>query len=49
MYYDVRREVGIVLDAEVISPAPGFEGLVRLRADVVQQIARDRFLAQNAR
>jgi hypothetical protein len=48
MYYDVRREVGIVLDAEVISDAPGFDGKVRLRADVIQQLARDRFLAQNS-
>ncbi len=47
MYYDVRREVGIVLDAEMITDAPGFDGKVKLRAEVVQQLARDRFLARN--
>ncbi len=48
MYFDVRREVGIVLDAEVITDAPGYDGKVKLRAEVVQQLARDRFVAQNA-
>jgi len=47
MYYDLRREAGIVLGAEVITDVPKFEGKVRLRADVVQQLARDRFVAQN--
>lgn len=48
MYYDVRREVGIVLGAELLTPVEDYQGLVRLRADIVQQIARDRFVAQNA-
>jgi hypothetical protein len=48
MYYDVRRQVGMVLDAEIITDAPGFDGKVRLRADVIQQLSGDRFLAQNA-
>jgi hypothetical protein len=48
MYYDVRREIGIVLGAELLTPVENYQGLVRLRADIVQQIARDRFVAQNA-
>ena len=37
MYYDVRRETGIVLAAEVLTPVESFEGMLQLRADVVQQ------------
>lgn len=48
MYYDVRNRVGTVLQAEVLTPVPDFEGFIRLRAEVVQQTAADRFFAQNA-
>ncbi len=48
MYYDVRRETGIVLGTELLTPVETTEGLVKLRADVVQMVGRDRFLAQNA-
>jgi hypothetical protein len=48
MYFDVRRQVGIVLAAEILTPVPKYEGLLRLRADVVQQLGPDQFLAQNA-
>jgi hypothetical protein len=48
MYYDVRRETGIVLAAEMLTPVESYEGLLKLRADVVQMIGRDRFIAQNA-
>ncbi len=48
MYYDVRRQTGTVLAAEILTPVPKFEGLMKLRADVVQQIGPDRFIAQNA-
>ena len=48
MYYDVRRETGIVLAVEMKTPVPKFEGLMTLKADVVQQVGRDRFVAQNA-
>jgi hypothetical protein len=48
MYYDVRRQVGIVLGAEILTPVPKYEGLLKLRADVVQQLGPDKFLAQNA-
>ena len=48
MYYDVRNHVGTVLGADMLTPAPGYEGKVRLHADVLQQIDEDRFRAQDA-
>jgi hypothetical protein len=48
MYYDVRARRGIVLNAEVLSPAPGYEGLVRLKADVLQQLDEYNFRAFGA-
>lgn len=48
MYYDVRRETGIVLSTEMLTPVQSFEGMVKLRADVVQITGRDHFIAQNA-
>jgi len=48
MYYDVNREVGTILGAEVLTPAPSFEGLIRLRADAAYMTGRDRLFAQRA-
>ncbi len=48
MYYDVRNNVGTVLDAEVLTPAPGYDGLLRLHAEVVQITSKDHFTGQNA-
>ena len=53
MYYDARRQTGIVLAAEILTPLPqqgttSYQGLVKLRAEVIQQVGPDRFLAQNA-
>ncbi len=39
MYYDVANHVGTVLNADVLTPIPSYGGLLRLHADVVQQIA----------
>ncbi len=47
MYYDVPNNIGTVLRGEMLTPAPKYQGLLRLRADVVQQLGRDRFFAQN--
>jgi hypothetical protein len=47
MYYDVRNQVGTVLGADMLTPAPGYEGKVRLHADVLQQTGEDRFRAQD--
>lgn len=48
MYYNVQAETGMVLGAEILTPAPQFEGLVRLKADVVEQRSRQEYLAYNA-
>lgn len=45
MYYNVQSEYGMILGAEVLTPAPQYEGIVRLKADVVQQRSRENFLA----
>ncbi len=46
MFYNVNNEVGTVLDAELLTPVPAYEGLLRLKADVIQQTGRDRFFAE---
>ncbi|MFZ5829200.1 MAG: organic solvent tolerance protein OstA [Planctomycetota bacterium] len=48
MYYDVTNQVGTVLGAEVLTPVPEYDGLLRLRADVLQQNGEGRFFAQDA-
>jgi hypothetical protein len=48
MYYDVRQQIGIILNAEALTPAEGYAGLLRLRADIIRQIAPGRFQAENA-
>ncbi|MCY2974991.1 MAG: organic solvent tolerance protein OstA [Planctomycetota bacterium] len=48
MYYNVQTETGMVLGAEILTPAPQYEGIVRLKADVLEQRSRQSFLAYNA-
>ena len=48
MYYNVTREYGMVLGAEAITSVPDFEGWVRLKADVLQQVASGEFIAFDA-
>ncbi len=48
MYYDVPNNVGIVLNADVLTPVPNYCGKLRLHADVLRQTAKDRYLAENA-
>ncbi len=48
MYYNVSRQYGMVLGAEAISPVPEFEGVVRLKADVLQQVSSGEFVAFDA-
>ncbi len=48
MYYNVRQESGVVLDAELLSSIPNYPGVVRLRADVLRQLDRSRFQAHQA-
>ncbi len=48
MYYNVSAEVGMVLDAEAITTIPEFQGIVRLKADVLQQVSKGNFIAFDA-
>ena len=48
MYYNVQAEYGMILGAEVLTPAPQYEGIVRLKADVIQQRSRENFMAYSA-
>lgn len=48
MYYNVRDEYGVVLKAEVLTPVPEYQGLLRLKADVLQQVNRQHFEAYGA-
>ena len=48
MYYNVNLRSGVILDAELLTAVPRFQGLVRLKADVIRQIDRDRYVADNA-
>ncbi|NQT17267.1 MAG: LPS-assembly protein LptD, partial [Planctomycetes bacterium] len=48
MYYDVNNRIGIVLDAEMLTPVPDYEGLLRIKSEVLQQTGQDRFMARNS-
>ena len=48
MYYDVARRSGVVLQAELLTPVPDYEGVLRLRTEILQQLGPNRFFAQNA-
>jgi hypothetical protein len=48
MYYNVLQEYGVVLKAEMLTPVPEYQGLIRLKADVLQQVNRQHFEATGA-
>jgi len=48
MYYNVSSEYGMILSAEVLTPVPQYQGLLRLKADVLQQRDRQHFMAYGA-
>ena len=48
MYYNVAAEHGMVLDAEAIMTIPEYQGVVRLKSKVLQQIRRGEFVAFDA-
>ena len=53
MFYDVRRQVGVILDAELLTPLPKtenfeYQGLVRLRAAAIRQLDAAKFTATDA-
>jgi hypothetical protein len=48
MYYDVTENFGTILNAEMLTPVPEYEGLMRLKADVLRQVDQHNFLAYGA-
>lgn len=48
MYYDVARRIGVLVDAELLTPVPQYEGLLRVRARALRQLGPDRFRAEHA-
>lgn len=53
MFYDARRETGIILDAELLTPVPDvdgykYRGLVRLKAAALRQLEDSRYVAEDA-
>jgi hypothetical protein len=48
MYYDTLLRRGTILNAELLTPVPEYEGLVRLKADVLQQLNENTFQAYGA-
>lgn len=49
MYYNVAREYGVILSAELVSPLPQYPaGFVRLKADVLQQLGQQDFVGYGA-
>lgn len=53
MFYDALRRTGVILDAELLTPVPEFDGyqyrgLVRLKAEALTQLEDSRFVADGA-
>ena len=48
MFYDVPRSSGVITGATVLTPVDNYSGAVRLRADVLRQVDRSRFVAQQS-
>ncbi|MEO8494440.1 MAG: organic solvent tolerance protein OstA [Planctomycetota bacterium] len=48
MYYNVNGNQGTILNAEMLTPVKDYEGLMRLKADVLQQLDQRTFLAHGA-
>ncbi|MBN1393700.1 MAG: hypothetical protein JW959_01530 [Pirellulales bacterium] len=48
MYYDVTNRTGTIIDAEMLTPVEKYQGLLRLHAEVIQQVSPTRFFVQNA-
>lgn len=38
MYYDANFQRGTIIDADMLTPVSAYDGLVRLRSDVIQQL-----------
>ncbi len=47
-FYDINNRRGQLVNAEVRTYLPGFDGLLRLRADSIRQLSESNFHARNA-
>ncbi|HIF30532.1 MAG TPA: organic solvent tolerance protein OstA [Planctomycetes bacterium] len=48
MYYDVQKKRGVIRDTEMLAPVKDYEGLLRLKADVLQMVDQQHFEAYGA-
>ena len=48
MYYNVKQKNGVVRDSEMLAPVQDYEGLLRLKADVLQMVDQQHFEAYGA-
>jgi len=48
MYYDLQTRNGIVLDSEVLTPVEQYQGLLRVKADVLRMVDPQRLVAHGA-
>lgn len=48
MYYNVRTHVGTILHAELLTPVKKYDGLIRLKSEMIQQLGQDRFHAKDS-
>lgn len=48
MFYDVKNNRGTILNTEITTPAEGYDGLLRINADVVHQLDQWKYYAKNA-
>ncbi len=45
MYYDVQKQIGLILSADLLTPVPEYRGLVRLKADAIRILDRSQMVA----
>ncbi|HEX3871556.1 MAG TPA: hypothetical protein VHV77_14030 [Pirellulales bacterium] len=48
VYFDVNNQTGTLLQTDLLAPVPSYLGMMRLRADLVQQTGKDSFYARNS-
>ena len=48
MYYNWRDQTGVILEAELLSDVPGYDGKVRIRSNVLRQLSPSLFQANDA-
>ncbi len=48
MYYNATQHFGTILDAEIFTGVPNYEGVLRLKAEVLQQLNDQQFRAYEA-